>query len=157
MMAKRLTMVESKADAAASEAWYKDGIRFECQETGKCCTNHGEYAWVYVSRDEQNAIAAHLGLTLADFRRDYTFKSDGYRCLKSASDACIFLENKRCNIHEVKPSQCRTWPFWTSNLDETVWKRDVASFCAGVGKGRLYSREEIEAVAKEHDDADDLL
>ena len=153
-MGKRLSMLPTPSPA---EPWYKDGLRFECQETGKCCTNHGEYAWVYVSPDEEKAIAAQIGVTLAVFRRDYTFKDDGYRCLKSVDDGCIFLANRRCTIHEVKPTQCRTWPFWTGNLERKVWEGDVASFCAGVGKGRLYTREEIEAIATEHDHADDSL
>ena len=34
-------------------------------------------------------------------------------------------------------------------MDRRVWDRDVAGFCAGVGRGRLYSREEIEAVLGE--------
>jgi hypothetical protein len=29
-----------------------------------------------------------------------------------------------------------------------VWERDVASFCPGVGRGKLYSAEEIEAIMK---------
>jgi hypothetical protein len=35
-----------------------------------------------------------------------------------------------------------------------VWSREVESFCPGVGKGRLWSAEEIEAVldAQRHAD-----
>jgi len=30
--------------------------------------------------------------------------------LKIVSNRCIFLENKRCVIHKVKPFQCKTYP-----------------------------------------------
>jgi hypothetical protein len=29
-----------------------------------------------------------------------------------------------------------------------VWEKEVASYCPGVGKGRLYSPEEIERILK---------
>ena len=37
-------------------------------------------------------------------------------------------------------------------MDTAVWAREVASWCPGVGKGRLYVSEEIEAIlAKKKD------
>jgi len=37
-------------------------------------------------------------------------------------------------------------------MDKTVWEREVALYCPGVGKGRLYSAEEIEEIlAKQKD------
>jgi Fe-S-cluster containining protein len=52
------------------------------------------------------------------------------------------IEN-RCSVYEGRPDQCRTWPFWPEVMDAKTWKKEVAAFCPGVGKGRLHSAEEI--------------
>jgi hypothetical protein len=40
--------------------------------------------------------------------------------------------------------QCGTYPFWSSILEsEESWEEEKAH-CPGVGKGRLYSKREIE-------------
>ena len=44
--------------------------------------------------------------------------------------------------------QCRTWPFWPENLDRATWHGPVRKHCPGAGKGRLYSRAEIEELAR---------
>jgi hypothetical protein len=127
--------------------WYGDGIRFECQQSGRCCTNHGEYAWVYPTPDDERRLARHLGLDRRRFRRQYTRLLDGWRVLESRADGCVFLDGRRCGVYPARPVQCATWPFWRDNLDPDTWQREVASFCPGVGKGRLWSRDEIDAQA----------
>ncbi len=62
------------------------------------------------------------------------------------------MKDSRCAVYDARPWQCRTWPFWPENMNETVWEREVASYCPGVGKGRLYSAEEIKLIiAKKRD------
>ena len=134
------------------EMWYEEGIRFECQSTGKCCTNHGEYSYVYVNADEEKGLAKHLDLSLKEFRKLYTSLVEGRRTLISKDDACVFLEGSRCGVYPARPVQCSSWPFWRGNLDEKVWFTEVAPFCAGVGKGRLYTRDEIETLAEAAED-----
>ena len=57
-------------------------LRFECTQCGKCCSNRGEYAYVYVNPDETAALAEFLGLSLRSFKRRYTFiDEDGWRQL----------------------------------------------------------------------------
>jgi Fe-S-cluster containining protein len=66
---------------------------------------------------------------------------------------CSFLDGKRCSVYEGRPSQCRTWPFWPENMNARTWNREIVPFCPGVGKGRLYTAEEIKAAM----DQDPLL
>jgi Fe-S-cluster containining protein len=33
-----------------------------------------------------------------------------------AGGACVFLENHQCLLHDVKPEQCRTFPFWNEYI-----------------------------------------
>jgi uncharacterized protein len=129
--------------------WYANGLRFECQRCGECCTHHGEYAYVYLSRAEGEAIAAHLGLSHAAFETRYCTEEDGWTVLRMDRPECPFLTAGRsCAIYPVRPVQCATWPFWRDNLQRETWEGVVARTCPGVGVGELHSRDEIERLAE---------
>ncbi len=128
---------------------FKSGIRFECQGTGKCCMSRGAYGYVYFSLADRRRMAAHLGIPTATFTRRYCTQTHGSFHLTDPKKDCVFLEGKRCSAYEGRPSQCRTWPFWPENMNARTWNSEVAPFCAGVGKGRLYSPEEIVKTLKE--------
>ena len=57
----------------------------------------------------------------------------------------------RCRIYSVRPSQCRTWPFWP----EVLRSRDDWEFarldtpCHGMGKGELRPAGEIARLLEE--------
>ncbi len=139
----------------AQRPWYQDGVRFECARSGKCCTAHGAYDRVYLDDDEADAVAALLGITLGELEREHCWFEDDYRLVRFKDRACGFLDGTSCTIYEARPVQCRTWPFWPSNLAQRTWQKDVASFCPGVGKGRRYSRAEIDAIASQASQAEE--
>jgi hypothetical protein len=140
----------------AGKTWWAGGLRFSCTGSGKCCTVHGDYAYVFVSRREERAIAEHLDVPLRQLRRQHTYRpGPGPRSLRFPDGKCTFLRGRQCSIYAVRPRQCRTWPFWEENLDPEVWEREVAPFCPGVGHGRLYAAEEIEAVLAGRRDVSD--
>ena len=62
---------------------------------------------------------------------------------------CIFLRydaegSSLCTVYPVRPMQCRTWPFWPSNLrDIDSWSL-AAVRCPGVNRGPLHRLDEIE-------------
>lgn len=91
-------------------------------------------------------MAKSLGISTQEFTKTYCNKTDGFFHLKqeSKSDNCLFLKNNRCEVYQSRPMQCKTWPFWPDVMDAKTWKAEVANFCPGVGKGKLYSLEEIE-------------
>ncbi|TVQ77472.1 MAG: YkgJ family cysteine cluster protein [Bradymonadales bacterium] len=127
-----------------AEFWEK-GIRFECQGSGKCCVSRGGFGFVYVTSSDRKRLAKQLGLKTQDFTRDFCKKSDGFFHLVDGEDGnCVFLKDRRCSVYEGRPTQCRTWPFWPETMNARRWNKDVASFCPGVGKGRVWSKQEIE-------------
>ena len=154
-MSRLLKTLTGRAAAADSDApWYAEGIRFSCTGSGKCCTIHGDYAYVFVTRSEEKAIAEHRKLTLKQLRSKHTYRPSGQpRSLRFPDGRCTFVKNNQCTIYEARPQQCRTWPFWKENLDPETWVTDVAAFCPGIGQGRLYTKEEIERIAKSRLDA----
>ena len=55
----------------------------------------------------------------------------------------LFLDGARCTVYEARPSQCRTFPFWSENLGPKGWTAEVRKDCEGLGRGRRHSPDEI--------------
>jgi Fe-S-cluster containining protein len=127
--------------------WYHDGVRWECQGSGRCCLSRGEVGYVYLTLADRRRLAAHFKLSTAAFTRRYCQRQGDYWHLReeAGSIACRFLEANRCTVYEARPAQCRSWPFWPETIGAKAWQQQVASYCPGVGKGRLWTRAEIEA------------
>lgn len=128
------------------ERFYKNGIRFECQGSGKCCITRSGYSFVYLSFNDRKRIAAHFGISTRQFTGQYAQKTDGLYHLKDPEGDCPFFSNNRCDIYESRPQQCRTWPFWPENMKKIVWENEIVPSCPGIGTGKLYTAEEIEDI-----------
>jgi Fe-S-cluster containining protein len=126
-----------------SEPWYRDGLRFECTRCGHCCT--GPPGVVWVSDEEIEAIALHRGEPVPRIQALYTRPFGRGRSLREKENGdCIFYDRAQgCTIYPVRPRQCRTWPFWESNLRTPEdWQRTCTT-CPGAGKGDLIPEDEI--------------
>jgi uncharacterized protein len=121
--------------------FFDAGIRFECRQCGQCCT--GEPGTIYVTRREIQALADHFALAEDAFARRYLYPfKDSYSIGEFGDGRCFFFDGG-CTIYPLRPAQCRTFPFWFSNLrSEQGWRR-IAAKCPGIGHGRLYTRHEI--------------
>ena len=134
--------------------WYIAGLHFECVQCGECCSGPAE-GYIWVSRQEIQIIADFLKITPGQLRQEY-LRRVGLRTTvieKPNTKDCIFLNQvdgrKRCVIYPVRPSQCRSWPFWASNLaNPNSWNK-AAQKCSGINRGRHYSFEEIEEIKDE--------
>lgn len=125
------------------EIWYKDGLNFTCTRCGNCCTGAPGYVWV--EPEEVEAIAEFRGEPLSMFEGLYTRLAMGERSLREkANGDCVFYDRQEgCTIYPVRPQQCRTWPFWESNVkNREAWER-TCKVCPGAGQGDLISAEEI--------------
>lgn len=127
------------------------GLRFECTQCGKCCTTRGEYAYVYLGKGETQALAELLELELAEFERRYTFiDEEGWRQLAFTEDRCVFLtDGGLCGVYEARPSQCRTFPFWPDMIRNGEWTAEAREMCEGLGRGRVWSVEEVRSNTRE--------
>jgi Fe-S-cluster containining protein len=126
-----------------SEPWYKDGLRFECTRCGKCCSGFPGFVWV--NDAEVRDIASFRDEPLEEVLGLYTRLVNGKRTLRDkGNDDCIFYDPAAgCTIYPVRPRQCRTWPFWESNVNSPQsWER-TAQTCPGAGQGALIPAEEI--------------
>lgn len=133
------------------ENFIASGLRFECQGSGKCCTSHGQYGYVFLTLEDRRRLANKLKISTQVFTRRYCERRDGVWALREVAGRpdCQFLSGRACSVYEARPLQCRTWPFWPEVLNPKTWSRDVKGFCPGVGKGKLFSPKEIRKIAME--------
>jgi len=132
-----------------AKQFWEDGIRFECQGTGRCCVSRGTYGYVYLTIEDRRRMASHLGLSTLSFTRRYCTNTDGHFHLKDFTGPCRFLKGKGCAIYEARPAQCRTWPFWPENMNARTWNTEVRTFCPGIGKGKIHTKSEIQKLLKQ--------
>jgi len=125
--------------------WYNAGLRFNCTQCGNCCTGAPGYVWV--NNEEIARLAALVGVEVAEFEDSYVRHVGARKSLKEFSNGdCVFFDgqSRKCTVYEARPRQCRTWPFWDSNLKTPQDWEHTCSVCPGSGKGRLYQLGEIE-------------
>jgi uncharacterized protein len=112
--------------------WYAQGLNFACTGCGQCCT--GAPGAIWVSTEEIEQIAAHLELSIQDFSHRYLRRIKGRLSLIEMPKTydCVFLKDKKCEIYTIRPTQCRTFPWWPHLLKSTKEWKEAASFCEGI-------------------------
>ena len=132
-------------DEGSEERWFAGGLRFKCTECGKCCT--GSSGSVYVSQPDLIRLAAFFRQPVGAFVRAYTYVRHGRRALSDRrhSSECVFLSGKTCSVYEARPTQCRTFPWWVSNLHDRESWQGAAQSCEGIDHpgGKVISLSEI--------------
>ncbi|HYE61850.1 MAG TPA: YkgJ family cysteine cluster protein [Phycisphaerales bacterium] len=128
-----------------------EGLAFQCTLCGNCCT--GAEGYVLFTDAEAAALARRLNITLPEFLELYTHDTIRGRSLKERETThgfdCVFLDRDKipgkavCGVYEDRPAQCRTWPFWKSNLTSRwAWERAKRT-CPGMDKGRVYPVQQV--------------
>ena len=125
---------------------YSKGMRFQCQRSSNCCVSRGSYGFVYLSKKDILRLSKYTDLSIKDFIKLYCEKTYGFVHFKERrkNSECQFLEKKRCSIYKARPTQCRTWPFWSENMKTKIWNEEIQSFCPGIGKGKMIQQSQIE-------------
>ena len=133
--------------------WWKDGLYFSCVRCGVCCGS--EPGTVRFTKGELSAMARALGMTEEQFTRIYIWHKYGIPSLREQPNYdCIFLKKTEdcpeCQIYSVRPSQCRTFPFWPEMLeDKHVWDW-YASSCPGMNNGEFHNFDNISKISAKY-------
>lgn len=100
-----------------------DKFMFRCRQCGNCCRNVkasvlleslDAFRLAKYLRDNGNKNIKCIDDVLAIYASPVLFHESGYIVfmLKTVEDddACVFLKDNRCTIHDAKPRACRTYP-----------------------------------------------
>lgn len=132
------------------QPWYKDGLKFKCSGCGDCCT--GAPGFVWVNKAEIAALAEETDMEVDAFEATYV-RPVGIRksLVEFANGDCIFFDGatRKCTVYNARPRQCKTWPFWDSNLQSPETWAGTCEVCPGSGTGKLHQLEDIEAQRKQ--------
>jgi len=106
---------------------------FECTKCGKCCVASGKRVLLVVSDDEAAGMAMCLNMTPEQFAETFLDQSRMKLC---ADGSCPMLdpETNLCRTYEARPEQCRTFPYWPSNLKNGGFTPAVRELCEGIGE-----------------------
>ncbi|MEX2142738.1 MAG: YkgJ family cysteine cluster protein [Pirellulales bacterium] len=124
--------------------WFQDGLRFQCSQCGDCCTGAPGYVWV--NKAEIEGLAAKLEMSVPAFEKQFVRQVGARKSLVEYPNGdCVFFDgiDRKCTVYEARPRQCRTWPFWDSNLRTPKAWAQTCEVCPGSGKGQLVTVEEI--------------
>ncbi len=129
--------------------WYAAGLRFRCERCGNCCGGKGSV--VQLSPRETEALANHVGMSVAEFRAEHTRESLGETVLldRPGSTDCEWLERNRdgttaCRVNAAKPDQCRDYPFWSRVVRDRESFEHEGESCRGIGRGDTIPADEID-------------
>lgn len=132
-------------------------MKFKCQQTGKCCSAPKDN-YLFLTDGDVTAIEFASGKSRLEFSEHYDFKttrfkrSGRFRVMKMNEDRrCPFLKGGHlCGIHDFKPVQCATWPFWPEIVADVEIQEAASQFCEGIGKGdELPIKEQNEKVLQQ--------
>ena len=109
-----------------------------CQKCdGNCCRMESGYVWL--KKADILRIANYTGIDADVLVQDYLIKIGRRFSLKEIRQGdeypCIFFDmsSKRCLIYPVRPSQCRTFPFWEEFMGDDG-KASLPQGCPGIVK-----------------------
>ena len=121
--------------------FFDDGIGFECLRCGACCT--GAPGVIRISGREIRILADFLKMSASDLIPMHLRPiASGFSIVEAADGACRFYD-QGCRIYPVRPLQCRTYPFWFSQIRSIRQWEKARRQCPGIGNGTFYSRERI--------------
>jgi Fe-S-cluster containining protein len=126
---------------------YRDGLRFSCTRCSRCCRHTPGY--VFLSARDLARISRALGVDAAETRLRYcrTVRIGGFSRVSLQEKPnldCILWEEGGCSVYDSRPLQCRSFPFWSSNLASRENWEEQAATCPGIGKGRLHGKTRIQ-------------
>jgi Fe-S-cluster containining protein len=97
---------------------------------------------VFLTKEDREKLSNHLQLPVEQFAIQAEFNSTRFTkdktvqwILRDAAPTCPFLRQGKCSVYEVRPTQCKTFPYWPELLEKNNFKNEAKEACPGIGKG----------------------
>jgi Fe-S-cluster containining protein len=96
--------VKKVAKAADKEVWKE----VDCLSCANCCKKMTPT----LNKKDKKRIAAHLGLSVKDFKEKYLEYDKEDKDWRMQQQPCVFLDltTNKCNIYAVRPDDCAGFP-----------------------------------------------
>ncbi|MDR1325051.1 MAG: YkgJ family cysteine cluster protein [Treponema sp.] len=134
--------------------FYADGARFSCTRCSTCCRYESGY--VFLTEHDATRLFESLRMDYMSFVKAYCrwvpdkWGTEQLTLKEKSNYDCIFWKDG-CSVYEVRPLQCRTFPFWHSVMVSAKAWNEAARCCPGMDKGTLHLVEEIVAYLEQQD------
>ncbi|MEM9801577.1 MAG: YkgJ family cysteine cluster protein [Planctomycetota bacterium] len=122
-----------------------DGVvpfRFSCHRCGRCCSAGEGHVWLAEGEVErmaatrgmsEDAFRAQFVRTVPDPRREGRLAEALRERSEGEGGRCSLLEGTNvCSVYEARPEHCRTFPYWTSVLDDADGFERARATCPGI-------------------------
>jgi len=113
----------------------------------RCCEQQG---FVYLTEDDLTRLAAHLGMTDAEFERRYVYRTKNLRRLRVPKTCAMRVSGRRrlqCSCGQAHAVS--KLPFWPELVDDRKAWHKTGSWCPGIGKGELVNIDVARSLAEE--------
>ncbi|MFC1478382.1 YkgJ family cysteine cluster protein [Candidatus Margulisiibacteriota bacterium] len=107
-------------------------ISFNCKQCGHCCNREG---LVFLTTEDLHNLMEFFAMDYESFKQKYLSTFQRRLILKEHSEGgCIFAHtaNHKCPVYEVRPEQCRTYPFWPEAKMNKDWYKNESRECPGI-------------------------
>jgi Fe-S-cluster containining protein len=114
----------------------------------------GREGVVYLEPIDLEHLGVFLNLSAREVRQRYAGRDENGELVLERNDKgdCIFLTGLKCSVYDARPIQCQSYPFLPltgfTPVESASWWRVEKDHCPGIGKGRFYSKKQIEAIAR---------
>jgi Fe-S-cluster containining protein len=101
-----------------------------------------------VVKAEIEGLAAALGVDVTQFEQQFVRRVGRRKSLVELLNGdCVLFDRatRRCRVYEQRPRQCRTWPFWRSNVETPAAWDETCRTCPGSGRGPLVPSGQVDA------------
>ncbi len=88
-------------DAVKSIRLYSRRDRFKCMMCGTCCR------FKHIQLTSEDIIRLE-----AAGKKDFFKNQNGEKSLKRVRGRCVFVKDDKCTVHEIRPTVCRSFPFF---------------------------------------------
>ncbi|TVR92858.1 MAG: YkgJ family cysteine cluster protein [Spirochaetaceae bacterium] len=131
----------------SGEYLHSNGLRFECNRCSHCCRH--DPGLVFLAEEDIVRIPQYLRIGRAEFLARYCRNVDIGTVRRITIDErpnydCVFWSENGCEIYEVRPLQCRSYPFWASVVESVESWQAESEHCPGINTGTLHSSDEID-------------
>jgi len=140
--------------------FYKNGLKFECVQCSNCCRIDPGY--VFLSYNDLHRLKEKFNLTEDEFIKKYCRivnmgEQKRISLIEKSNYDCIFWNNGGCEIYELRPLQCKSYPFWKPFLvNKKAWHSEAES-CPGMNKGAKVDKKTIDNWLKLREDEEYIL